>query len=81
MQQIEDGSAELQVEVRDAGGGFTAEAAKRAAEPFFTTRNVGLGIGLTVSRRIIESHHGRLDIPAPQAGSSGLVRIFLPIQN
>jgi nitrogen fixation/metabolism regulation signal transduction histidine kinase len=51
---------------------------RRAAEPFYSTRNVGLGIGLTVTRKIIESHHGRLEIPANLSGTSGVVRIALP---
>ena len=69
----------LKVEVRDSGKGFTSETALRAQEPFFSTRNVGLGIGLTVSRRIIESHHGLIEIPTSHAGESGVVRISLPL--
>jgi nitrogen fixation/metabolism regulation signal transduction histidine kinase len=48
--------------------------------PFFTTRNVGLGLGLTVSRKIIETHHGRLEIVPPQSGQSGVVRVSLPLE-
>jgi len=70
----------LQIEVQDNGGGFTPEAAQKAAAPFFTTRNVGLGLGLTVTRRIIETHHGKLEILPPAAGQNGLVRISLPIE-
>lgn len=69
----------LTVEVHDRGKGFTAETAERAPEPFFSTRNVGLGIGLTVSRRIIESHHGRIDITPSPEGQHGIVRISLPL--
>jgi signal transduction histidine kinase len=69
----------LRVEVRDSGTGFSAEAAERAQEPFFSTRNVGLGIGLTVCRKIIESHHGRIEIAPSRTGESGLVRVSLPI--
>ena len=69
----------LSVEVRDSGAGFSAEAAQRAQEPFFSTRAVGLGIGLTVSRKIIESHKGRIDIATSQTGEPGVVRISLPI--
>ena len=76
-----DGSPELRVEVRDSGKGFEAEAAQRAPEPFFSTRNVGLGLGLTVSRKIIESHHGKIEIPVSQKGEPGLVRVSLPLQN
>jgi signal transduction histidine kinase len=76
-----DGTPELQVEVRDSGTGFDPETAKRAPEPFFSTRNVGLGLGLTVSRKIIESHHGKIEIPHPQKGEPGIVRVSLPLQN
>ncbi len=73
-------SPALKVEVRDTGKGFTLETAQRAQEPFFSTRNVGLGIGLTVSRKIIESHHGSIDIPQSQTGETGVVRVSLPLQ-
>ena len=70
---------DLQIEVQDNGSGFTTEAARQAPAPFFTTRNVGLGLGLTVSRKIIETHHGKLEIIPQQSGKSGVVRISLPV--
>ena len=75
-----DGHHDLQIEVQDNGSGFTAEAAKRVPSAFFTTRNVGLGLGLTVSRKIIETHHGKLEIVPPQSGKSGVVRVSLPME-
>jgi signal transduction histidine kinase len=69
----------LQIEVQDNGAGFAPEAADKAPAPFFTTRNVGLGLGLTVSRKIIETHRGKLEILAPKSGQAGLVRISLPL--
>jgi nitrogen fixation/metabolism regulation signal transduction histidine kinase len=74
------GGQDLQIEVQDSGSGFTAEAAKRVPSAFFTTRNVGLGLGLTVSRKIIETHHGKLEIVPPQIGHSGVVRVSLPME-
>ena len=71
---------DLQIEVHDNGAGFTAEAAQKVPSPFFTTRNVGLGLGLTVSRKIIETHHGRLEIVPPESGHSGVIRVSLPIE-
>jgi len=68
----------LQIEVQDNGAGFTPEAVQKGAAPFFTTRNVGLGLGLTVSRKIIETHHGRLEILPAKPGVAGIVRISLP---
>jgi nitrogen-specific signal transduction histidine kinase len=38
-----------------------------------------LGLGLTVSRKIIETHHGKLEILPPKSGQSGIVRISLPV--
>jgi signal transduction histidine kinase/CheY-like chemotaxis protein len=72
------GAPDVRIEVQDNGSGFTAEAAQKAPAPFFTTRNVGLGLGLTVSRKIIETHHGKLEIVPPQAGQPGVVRVSLP---
>jgi nitrogen-specific signal transduction histidine kinase/DNA-binding NarL/FixJ family response regulator len=71
---------DLQIEVQDNGSGFTPEAAQKAPSPFFTTRNVGLGLGLTVSRKIIETHHGKLEILPRKSGQSGIVRISLPVE-
>ena len=70
-----DDDRAVTIEVRDSGSGFTAEAARNVPAAFYTTRNVGLGLGLTVSRKIIETHQGQLEIvPSP----SGLVRVSLP---
>ena len=65
----------ITIEVQDNGGGFSVEAARKIPAPFYTTRSVGLGLGLAVSQKIIETHHGKLEIvPSP----SGLVRVSLP---
>jgi len=74
-----DGSRWARVEVRDSGSGFSPEAAAKAAKPFFTTRNVGLGLGLAVTNKIIQTHSGKLEIPPPRAGQPGLVRVSLPL--
>jgi len=46
--------------VQDAGVGFPAHDAERLFDAFYTTKHDGMGIGLSVSRSIIERHHGRL---------------------
>ncbi len=73
------GPQDVQIEIQDNGAGFKADAGEKIPTPFFTTRNVGLGLGLTVSRKIIERHHGKLEIVTPKNGASGLVRITLPL--
>jgi signal transduction histidine kinase/DNA-binding NarL/FixJ family response regulator len=75
------GPQELQIDVQDNGGGFSAEALQKAPSPFFTTRNVGLGLGLTVSRKIVETHHGKLEILPAKTGGAGVVRISLPLES
>ena len=45
------GGPDVTIEVQDTGSGFTAKAALRVPSPFYTTRNVGLGLGLAVSQK------------------------------
>jgi nitrogen fixation/metabolism regulation signal transduction histidine kinase len=76
-----NGHRGVNVEIRDGGAGFSAEAARRAPEPFYSTRNVGLGLGLTVTRKIIEDHRGHVEIADSAAKGSGVVRITLPLSD
>jgi signal transduction histidine kinase len=54
----EDDSVRLSVQ--DSGSGFDLEAAERLFDAFYTTKGDGMGIGLSVSRSIVENHHGRI---------------------
>jgi signal transduction histidine kinase/DNA-binding response OmpR family regulator len=67
------------IEVTDSGAGFSDEAAAKIPKPFFSTRNVGLGLGLAVTDKIIQTHHGRLEIPHSHNGQHGIVRVSLPL--
>ena len=55
-----DGAERVRLSVKDAGVGFDPQIADRLFEGFFTTKDDGMGIGLSVSRSIIEAHQGRL---------------------
>ena len=56
----EDDNNNVQLTVRDTGVGFASNTANRLFESFYTTKNEGMGIGLSISRSIIEAHRGRL---------------------
>ncbi|AWI62491.1 PAS domain-containing protein [Sinorhizobium fredii] len=58
------GDDHVRVSVQDAGVGLEPEAAARVFEAFYTTKSDGMGIGLSVSRSIIENHNGRLWVHA-----------------
>jgi C4-dicarboxylate-specific signal transduction histidine kinase len=51
---------QVRLSVQDAGVGLTPEIANQMFESFFTTKSDGMGVGLSVSRSIIEANHGRL---------------------
>ena len=63
--------------VQDAGVGFDPQAADRLFEAFYTTKNDGMGIGLSVSRSIIESHQGRLWV-TPNDGPGATFSFSIP---
>jgi signal transduction histidine kinase len=67
----------VRLTVQDAGVGFDPQAADRLFEAFYTTKNYGMGIGLSVSRSIIESHHGRL-WAAPNDGPGATFSFSIP---
>jgi C4-dicarboxylate-specific signal transduction histidine kinase len=65
---------QIRVSVQDSGIGVSADVMGRLFEPFFTTRSKGMGMGLPISRSIIEAHGGRLW--AESNGSGGAVFQF-----
>lgn len=57
-----------EVTVRDNGPGLNAEQRQRIFDPFYTTKTRGTGLGMTLCRRIVEAHGGRIEVgPGPGA--------------
>ena len=50
----------MRLSVKDTGVGFEPQVSDRLFEALYTTREDGMGIGLSISRSIIEAHEGRL---------------------
>jgi two-component system sensor kinase FixL len=72
-----DGMAEVMV--HDTGGGLAANAVDRLFEPYFSTKAGGLGMGLGISRSILEAHHGRLSLNVLAGQTGATVRVELPL--
>ncbi|HXQ29971.1 MAG TPA: ATP-binding protein [Gemmatimonadales bacterium] len=68
---------EILVCIEDTGHGLAPEVSRRMFEPFFTTKPHGLGMGLSISRSIVESHAGRLWATGREGGGASL-RFTLP---
>jgi PAS domain S-box-containing protein len=66
------------VEVRDSGSGLDPQAAEQVFEALYTTKAEGIGIGLSISRSIIEAHGGRL-WASPNEPHGAIFRFSLPI--
>ncbi|WP_241758180.1 sensor histidine kinase [Myxococcus landrumensis] len=89
MAQVPEGQRQLtvrtsstspgQVElcVQDSGGGIEPSRLPLIFEPFYSTKDHGLGMGLSISRSIVEAHGGRLEAKSPP-GQGALLRCILP---
>jgi PAS domain S-box-containing protein len=64
------------VEVSDTGKGFTEDQGRRFFQPFYTTRKGGHGLGLSISRAIIQDHRGAIEASgAPGTGATFTIRL------
>jgi signal transduction histidine kinase len=75
--ETRDGSSGALLSVQDAGIGFKPEEMDRLFEAFYTTKSDGMGMGLAISRSIIEAHGGRL-CAEPNSGPGATFLISLP---
>ncbi len=69
----------VRMDWQDTGEGIALEDLKRVTEPFVTTRNVGVGLGLTIVKKIVERHGGRLEIDS-LLGRGTTVTMVLPLK-
>lgn len=73
-----DGGDALVVTVHDTGHGMTPEEIDAAFEPYFSTKETGLGLGLALTRKIVEDHGGVIAIES-RPGHGTTARITLPL--
>lgn len=71
------GEPSLCVEVEDTGGGIPTNLLRNIFNPFFTTKEEGTGLGLSVCHRIIEHHHGVIEVVNKEHGAC--FKLHLPL--
>ena len=71
-------NGQLDILIRDTGSGISAENLTRLFEPFFTTKKNGTGLGLAICRRIVEEHHGRIEVQS-KLGEGSTFIVSLPV--
>lgn len=67
----------LRIEIADTGSGIGEEEAKKIFEPFYTTKEQGLGLGMPYARKIIDQHGGTISLRS-QPGEGSTISIALP---
>jgi signal transduction histidine kinase len=68
----------IKIEVQDTGTGISPENMKKLFEPLFTTKTKGIGLGLAVSRKLIEANKGRIEAQS-ELGKGSIFTVFLPM--
>jgi two-component system sensor kinase FixL len=68
----------VEVRVADTGSGFSEEIMPRLFQPFVTTKPAGMGVGLSISKRIVEAHGGEM-WAEPNPGGGALFRFTLEL--
>jgi len=68
----------VRIRVQDSGPGLTEASVRRIFTPFFSTKPEGMGVGLSISRSIVEAHGGRLDLAA-NTSNGATFELELPV--
>ncbi|WP_246146451.1 ATP-binding protein [Rubripirellula lacrimiformis] len=71
-----DDQGTVQLDIRDNGPGLCAEQRQKLFEPFYTTKSRGTGLGMSIVQRIIDAHHGDIQVGEPtDRGARFLIRL------
>ena len=68
-----------EISIADTGPGVSPEAAKKIFDPFFSTKDHGMGMGLSIVRTILEAHHGQIEVDNRNGAKGAVFRVKLPL--
>lgn len=68
----------VEVRVQDSGSGISEENLEKLATPFFSTKEMGTGLGLMVTYRIVQNHKGKISVQSV-CGRGSSFTIFFPV--
>ena len=68
-----------EISVADTGPGVSEEAAKKIFDPFFSTKDHGMGMGLSIVRTIVEAHNGHIEVENRNGAQGAVFRVNLPL--
>lgn len=74
-----DQAGNIQVRIADSGKGFDEEGLQKAFQPFYTTKSKGCGLGLAITKRLVEQHDGRIELTSTK-GEGSVFTITLPLK-
>lgn len=77
IRTVAEGEAAVRIEIEDTGPGIAEEAAERLFDSFFSTKELGMGIGLPICRSIVESHGGTITLANAPGGGARATIILL----
>jgi len=78
--KIQLNSRHADISITDTGKGIHPDYISKIFDPFVTTREMGVGLGLAISKRIIEDHNGKIHVKS-QLSKGTTFTVNLPVQN
>jgi signal transduction histidine kinase len=76
--QVSENSRWIILSIQDSGIGIPSEDINKLFDPFFSTKEGGIGLGLSLAHRIIDQHHGKIEVEST-SGKGTLFVVWLPI--